>query len=66
MDILSFSSPKNDAALTFVNSTTVNGVKNGQAWDVVASDGFLKVIGSANYITLDGAGREDGIGRSAV
>ena len=68
MDILSFSSPKNDAALTFVNSTTVNGVllKNGQAWDVVASDGFLKVIGSANYITLDGAGREDGIGGSAV
>ena len=46
MDILSFSSPKNDAALTFVNSTTVNGVllKNGQAWDVVASDGLLKVI----------------------
>ena len=68
MDILYFSSPKNDAALTFVNSTTVNGVllKNGQAWDVVASDGFLKVIGSANYITLDGAGREDGIGGSAV
>ena len=47
MDILSFSSPKNDAALTFVNSTTVNGVllKNGCAWDVVASDGLLKVIG---------------------
>ena len=68
MDILYFSSPKNDAALTFVNSTTVNGVllKNGQAWDVVPSDGFLKVIGSANYITLDGAGREDGIGGSAV
>ena len=67
-DILTYTSPKNDAALTFVNSTTVNGVllKNGQAWDVVASDGFLKVIGSANYITLDGAGREDGIGGSAV
>ena len=40
--------------------------KNGRAWDVVASDGLLKVIGSANYITLDGAGREDGIGGSAV
>ena len=68
MDIVCFSSSKNDAALTFVNSTTVNGVllKNGQAWDVVASDGLLKVIGRANYITLHGADREDGIGGSAV
>ena len=68
MDIVYFSSSKNDAALTFVNSTTVNGVllKNGQAWDVVASDGLLKVIGSANYITLGRADREDRIGGSAV
>ena len=68
MDIVSFSSPKNDAALTFVNSITVNSVllKNGQARDVVASDGLLKVIGSANYITFDGADREDGIGGSAL
>ena len=68
MDIVSFSSPKNDAALTFVNSITVNSVllKNGQAWDVVASDGLLKVIGRENYITLHGADREDGIGGSAL
>ena len=68
MDIISFSSPLNDAALTFVNSTTVNGVllKNGQAWDVVASDGLLKVIGNANYITLGRADWEDRIGGSAV
>ena len=49
-DILTYSTAKNDAALTFVNSTTVNGVliHDGQAWDVVASDGLLQVIGSAN------------------
>ena len=45
-DILSFSSAENDAALTFINSTAVNGVifQHGQAFDVVASDGLLKVI----------------------
>ena len=56
MDILSFSSPKNDAALTFVNSTTVNGVllNHGRAWDVVASDGLLKVIGKLYKFELVG------------
>ena len=70
MDILSFSSPEHDAALTFVNSTTVNGVllKNGRAWDVVASDGLLKVIGKLYKF---GCGRsvenlEEGIGGSVV
>ena len=45
-DILSFSSPEKDAALTFINSTTVNGVlvQNGHAFDVVASDDLLRVI----------------------
>ena len=61
MDILSFSSPENDAALTFVNSTTVNGVllKNGRAWDVVASDGLLKVIGKLYKFGWGRSGRRN-------
>ena len=38
-DILSFFSPENDAAITFINGTAVNGVvfQHGHAFDVVAS-----------------------------
>ena len=45
-DILSFSSTENDAALTFINSTAVDGVlfQHGRGFDVVASDGLLQVI----------------------
>ena len=45
-DILSFSSAENDAALTFINGTAVNGVlfQHGRGFDVVASDGLLQVI----------------------
>ena len=44
--ILSFSSPGNDAAITFINSTTVNGLllQHGQAFDVVASEDSLQVL----------------------
>lgn len=44
-DILSFSSPKNDAAITFINSTAVNGVlfQHGHTFDVVASAELLVV-----------------------
>ena len=45
-DILTFSSPKNDAAITFINSSAVNGVvfQHGHAFDVVASSKLLVVI----------------------
>ena len=45
-DILSFSGTENDAALTFINGTAVNGVlfQHGRGFDVVASDGLLQVI----------------------
>ena len=44
-DILSFSSPKNDAAITFINSSAVNGVvfQHGQAFDLVASAKIIEV-----------------------
>ena len=44
-DILSFSSPNNDAAITFINSTAVNGVVflHGRTFDVVASAELLVV-----------------------
>ena len=45
-DVLSFSSPKNDAALTFINRTTLNGVLfgHGRVFDVVASENLLQVL----------------------
>ena len=44
-ETLSLFSPKNDAAITFINSTTVNGVvfQHGRAFDIVASADFLVV-----------------------
>ena len=53
-EILSFSSLKNDAAITFVNSTTVNGVvfQHDRAFDVVASADFLVVIHIACSINM--------------
>ena len=44
-DILTFSSLNNDAAITFVNSTTVNGVvfQHNKAFDIVASADLLVV-----------------------
>ena len=44
-DILSFSSPDNDAAITFINSTTMNGVvfQHNRAFDVIASANLLVV-----------------------
>ena len=44
-DILSFYSPDNDAAITFINSTTVNGLvfQHGRAFDIVASADLLVV-----------------------
>ena len=44
-DILSFSSPHNDAAITFINKTAVNGVvfQHDRAFDVVASADMLVV-----------------------
>ena len=45
-DILSFSSTENNAALTFINATAVDGVlfQHGRGFDVEASDGLLQVI----------------------
>ena len=44
-EVLSFASPDNDAAITFVNSTTVDGVvfQHGRAFDIVASADALVV-----------------------
>ena len=44
-EILSFSSAKHDAAITFVNSTTVNGVvfHGNDTFDIVASADYLSV-----------------------
>ena len=44
-ETLSFSSPKNDAAITFINSTAVNGVvfQHNRAFDIVASADVLVV-----------------------
>ena len=45
-DILTFSSLSNDAAITFINSTTVIGVvyRHDKAFDIVASADMLTVI----------------------
>ena len=45
-EILSFTSPENDATITFINSTTVNGLllQHGQAFDIVASEDYLQVF----------------------
>ena len=44
-DILSFASPRNDAAITFINDTAVNGVvfQHNKAFDIVASANLLLV-----------------------
>ena len=43
--IFTFSSPESDATITFINSTTVNGVvsQHGKAFDIVASADALEV-----------------------
>ena len=50
-ETLSFSSPNNDAAITFINSTSLNGVifQHGRAFNIVASADFLVVL----YCTLE-------------
>jgi hypothetical protein len=42
-DILTFSSPQNDAAITFINSTALDGVlfQHDRAFDIVASEDLL-------------------------
>ena len=44
-DVLTFSSSESDAAITFVNSTTANGVvsQHGRTFDIVASANLLVV-----------------------
>ena len=44
-DVLTFVSPELDAAITFINSTTMNGVvsQHGKAFDIVASADLLVV-----------------------
>ena len=44
-EVLSFSSPQNDAAITFINSTSIDGVvfQHGRAFDVAASADLLVV-----------------------
>ena len=44
-DVLTFSSPDSDATITFINSTTVNGLifQHGKAFDIVASADLLSV-----------------------
>ena len=45
-DVSSFSTPTNDAAITFIGNNTVNGVvfQHDQAFDIVASAKLLEVI----------------------
>ena len=53
--ILSFSSPQNDAAITFINNTAVNGVvfQHSRAFDLVASADFLVVRRTQNMSSRD-------------
>ena len=45
-DVFSFSTPTNDAAITFIGNNTVNGVlfQQDKAFDIVASTNLLEVI----------------------
>ena len=49
-EVVSFSSPDNDAAITFINKTTVDGVvfQHGRAFDIVASADSL-VVSQLDY-----------------
>ena len=52
-DILTFSSAESDAAITFINSTSVNGVvsQHGKAFDIVASADLLVVINLSVFLS---------------
>ena len=55
-EILSFFGTKNDAAITFINSTAVNGVvfQHGLAFDIVASANLLEVKQNNTMATCSG------------